>query len=126
MIPEGSESIISITSPGSKPADLNDGWQSILRIQFDDVDPDEMTIGEFEADLLEISEIQAKEILFTKALLNKYIADYTDQPIDKIAADTDRDFFMTPYEAKDYGIIDEVIQTKTSHIPLPAMPSLRS
>lgn len=71
-------------------------------------------------------EIQAKEILFTKALLNKYMADYTEQPIEKIAADTDRDFFMTPYEAKDYGIIDEVIQTKTSHIPLPAMPSLRS
>lgn len=52
-------------------------------------------------------EIQAKEILFTKALLNKYIADYTDQPIEKIEEDCDRDFFMTPYEALDYGIIDE-------------------
>jgi ATP-dependent Clp protease, protease subunit len=52
-------------------------------------------------------EIQAKEILFTKALLNKYIADYTDQPVDKIEEDCDRDFFMTPYEALDYGIIDE-------------------
>ena len=71
-------------------------------------------------------EIQAKEILFTKSLLNKYIADYCDQPIDKIAEDTDRDFYMTPYEALDYGIIDEVIKTKTSHIPLPSMPSLRS
>ena len=69
-------------------------------------------------------EIQAKEILFTKALLNKFIADYTDQPIEKVAQDCDRDFFMTPYEALDYGIIDEVIKTKTSHIPLPAMPSL--
>ena len=69
-------------------------------------------------------EIQAKEILFTKALLNKYMADYTQQDIDKIAQDTDRDFFMTPYEAKEYGIIDQVIQTKTSHIPLPPMPSL--
>jgi len=40
-------------------------------------------------------EIQAKEILFTKALLNKYIADYTDQPVEKIEEDCDRDFFMT-------------------------------
>merc|ERR1712183_1069723 len=71
-------------------------------------------------------EIQAKEILFIKACLNKYMADYCDQPIDKIAEDTDRDFFMTPGEALDYGLIDEVIKTKTSHIPLPAMPSLRA
>lgn len=70
--------------------------------------------------------LRAKEILFTKASLNKFMADYCDQPVEKIAADTDRDFFMTPYEALDYGLIDEVIQTKTSHIPLPAMPSLRS
>jgi ATP-dependent Clp protease protease subunit len=69
-------------------------------------------------------EIQAKEILFVKACLNKYMAEYTDQTVEKIAEDTDRDFFMTPYEALDYGIIDEVIKTKTSHIPVPAMPSL--
>ena len=69
-------------------------------------------------------EIQAKEILFVKACLNKYMADYTGQEVEKIADDTDRDFFMTPYEAEDYGIIDEVITTKTSHIPVPAMPSL--
>ena len=43
---------------------------------------------------------------------------------EKIAEDTDGDFFMTPYEALDYGIIDEVVKTKTSHIPYPAMPSL--
>lgn len=70
------------------------------------------------------TDAQAKEILFTKALLNKYIADYTGQPVDKVEADCDRDFFMTPQEALDYGIIDEVIQTKTSHIPMPGMPSL--
>ena len=70
-------------------------------------------------------EIQAKEILFTKACLNQYMANYCDQPVEKIAEDTDRDFFMTPYEALDYGIIDEVIKTKTSHIPLPSMPSLK-
>ncbi|KAG5176723.1 Clp protease proteolytic subunit /Translocation-enhancing protein tepa [Tribonema minus] len=70
-------------------------------------------------------EIQAKEILFIKSLLNRYMADYTDQPVEKIEEDTDRDFFMTPYEALEYGLIDEVITTKTSHLPLPAMPSLR-
>jgi len=69
-------------------------------------------------------EIQAKEILFVKACLNKYMAEYCGQTEEKIAEDTDRDFFMTPYEALDYGIIDEVIKTKTSHIPVPAMPSL--
>lgn len=68
---------------------------------------------------------RAKEILFTKASLNKFMADYCDQPVEKIAADTDRDFFMTPGEALDYGLIDEVLKTKTSHIPMPAMPSLR-
>merc|ERR1711966_119967 len=70
-------------------------------------------------------EIQAKEILFVKACLNKYIAQYCDQPVEKIEEDTDRDFFMTPSEALDYGIIDEVLKTKTSHVPLPAMPSLK-
>lgn len=69
-------------------------------------------------------EIQAREILFCKASLNKYIAEYTGQSVEKIAEDTDRDFFMTPYEAKDYGIIDEVIKTKTSHIPMPKMPMI--
>ena len=38
--------------------------------------------------------LQAKEILFTKALLNKFIAEYTGQPIEKIEEDCDRDFFM--------------------------------
>merc|ERR1712182_194642 len=46
-------------------------------------------------------EIQAKEILYIRALLCEYIADYTGQPVDKIE-DCDRDFFMTPEEAKDY------------------------
>jgi len=69
-------------------------------------------------------EIQAQEILFIKACLNKYISLYTGQPIEKIQDDCDRDFFMTPPEALDYGIIDEVIKTKTSHLSYPKMPSL--
>jgi len=69
-------------------------------------------------------EIQAKEILFTKACINKYMSDYTGQPIEKLAEDTDRDFYMMPDEAVVYGLIDEVIMTKTSHIKTGAMPSL--
>mmetsp|Transcript_8549 Transcript_8549/g.20202 ORF Transcript_8549/g.20202 Transcript_8549/m.20202 type:complete len:261 (+) Transcript_8549:70-852(+) len=69
-------------------------------------------------------EIQATEILFVKALLNSYMADATGQPLSKIELDTDRDFFMTPEEAADYGIIDEVIQTKKSNLPKPAKPVL--
>ncbi|KAK1733192.1 ATP-dependent Clp protease proteolytic subunit [Skeletonema marinoi] len=57
-------------------------------------------------------EIQAKEILFIR------------EPKDKIEADCDRDFFMTAEEAVDYGIIDEMITTKTSHITKPPMPIL--
>jgi len=71
-------------------------------------------------------EIQALEILYTKSLLNQYMAAYTGQEIEKLAEDTDRDFFMTPLEALDYGIIDEVIKTKTSHIVMPKMPQLKA
>jgi len=67
-------------------------------------------------------EIQAKEILFVRAQINAYIADFTDQPVDKIEEDCDRDFFMTPVQAADYGLIDEVIKTKTDHIKMPPMP----
>ena len=69
-------------------------------------------------------EIQAKEILYIREVLNTFIAEYTDQPKDKIEEDCDRDFFMTPEEAQEYGIIDEVIKTKTSHIAKPPMPEL--
>merc|ERR1711968_68178 len=68
-------------------------------------------------------EIQAKEILFIRALLCEYIADYTGQPVEKIEDDCDRDFFMTPEEAKDYGIIDEVLSSKV-RVPNPARPEL--
>jgi ATP-dependent Clp endopeptidase proteolytic subunit ClpP len=68
-------------------------------------------------------EIQAKEILFIRALLCEYIADYTGQPVEKIEDDCDRDFFMTPEEAKDYGIIDEVLSSKI-RVPTPARPEL--
>ena len=54
-------------------------------------------------------EIQAKEILYQKNELNKILAKNTGQNIKKIQSDTDRDFFMSAKEAKDYGIIDDVL-----------------
>ncbi len=54
-------------------------------------------------------EIQAKEILYHKNTLNKLLAEHTDQPLDQIEADTERDFFMSAEEAKNYGLIDKVI-----------------
>lgn len=54
-------------------------------------------------------EIYAKEILNTREALNKMLADHTGQPLDRIEHDTDRNFFMSANEAKEYGIVDEVI-----------------
>tara|TARA_B100000131_G_scaffold181496_1_gene175188 strand:+ start:2765 stop:3352 length:588 start_codon:yes stop_codon:yes gene_type:complete len=54
-------------------------------------------------------EIQAKEILRIKEVLNDILAERTGQPLKKIVKDTDRDFFMSAPEAKKYGIIDDVI-----------------
>ncbi len=53
--------------------------------------------------------IHAKEILRTKEELNKILAFHTGQPVEKIQQDSDRDYFMSAQEAKDYGLIDEVI-----------------
>lgn len=54
-------------------------------------------------------EIQAKEILYLKQTLNDLLAHHTGQPLDKIQADTERDFFMSAAQSKDYGLIDQVI-----------------
>ena len=54
-------------------------------------------------------EIQAKEILWIKAHLNSLLSKHTGQPIETIERDTDRDNFMSPQEAKDYGMIDTVL-----------------
>jgi ATP-dependent Clp protease protease subunit len=54
-------------------------------------------------------EIQAQEILRTRETLNKILALHTGQPIERIAKDTDRDFYMTAEEAKAYGIVDEIL-----------------
>ena len=55
-------------------------------------------------------EIQAKEILFLKKTLNSLLAEHTGQPIEKINEDTERDYFLSPTEAVEYGLIDKVIK----------------
>jgi ATP-dependent Clp protease, protease subunit len=57
-------------------------------------------------------EIEAKEILRIKKLLNQIMADRTGQPLEKIEKDTDRDYFMSSEEAKEYGLIDMVIEER--------------
>jgi len=57
-------------------------------------------------------EIQAKEALRLKARLNDILAKHTRQPIERIEKDSDRDYFMGPGEAKEYGLIDEVFSHK--------------
>jgi ATP-dependent Clp protease protease subunit len=54
-------------------------------------------------------EIEAREILRMKDMLNQSMADMTGQPLEKIAKDTDRDYFLSAAEAKEYGLIDRVI-----------------
>jgi ATP-dependent Clp protease, protease subunit len=58
--------------------------------------------------------IQAKEILYIKGKLNDLLAQHTGQPLEKIQEDTDRDFYMSAVEAKDYGLIDTVIDRRVS------------
>jgi ATP-dependent Clp protease protease subunit len=57
-------------------------------------------------------EIQAKEITRSRQLLERLISQHTGQSIDKVAKDTDRDFILTAEEAKEYGVIDEIITTR--------------
>ena len=54
-------------------------------------------------------EIHARDILRTKDQMNRILAERTGQPLEKIQRDTERDYFLTADEAKDYGLIDEVI-----------------
>jgi ATP-dependent Clp protease protease subunit len=57
-------------------------------------------------------EIHAREILKTREQLNRIYADRTGQPLDKITADMERDYYMSPEEAKAYGLIDQVLEKR--------------
>jgi len=58
-------------------------------------------------------EIHAKEILRMRTSLNKILSEHARQPVDRIEKDVERDYIMTAAQAKDYGIIDEVISKRT-------------
>ncbi|MEN9519960.1 MAG: ATP-dependent Clp protease proteolytic subunit ClpP [Cyanobacteriota bacterium] len=68
-------------------------------------------------------EIQAKEILYLKQKLNGHLADHTGQPLSKIEEDTERDFFMSAEECKEYGLIDQVIARRPSATNPPELVS---
>jgi ATP-dependent Clp protease protease subunit len=68
-------------------------------------------MGGFQGQATDI-DIQAREILRIKAKLNEILAKHTRQPLERIQKDTERDYFMGAGEAKEYGIIDEVIVHK--------------
>ena len=57
-------------------------------------------------------EIHARDILKTRDQLNRILAERTGQPLDKIARDTERDYYLNAEEAKDYGLVDEVISKR--------------
>jgi ATP-dependent Clp protease protease subunit len=67
-------------------------------------------MGGFQGQATDI-EIHAREILKMKESLNSILSNHTSQPLEKIQADTERDFFMSGQEAKEYGIVDEVINS---------------
>ena len=68
-------------------------------------------LGGFQGQASDI-EIHAREILFIRERLNKVLADHTGQPLDVIARDTDRDRFMSGAEAVEYGLIDQVLESR--------------
>lgn len=76
-------------------------------------------IGGAQGQAVEI-DIQAKEILYIKKRLNTLLAEHTGQPYDRIAEDTERDFYMSAEDAKDYGLIDQVISRP--ELPDPTIP----
>jgi ATP-dependent Clp protease protease subunit len=72
-------------------------------------------------------QIQAKEILRMREELNRIISRHTSQPLERVEKDSDRDFFMSPEEAKTYGLVDEVIfyrdvakKSAGGELPVPA------
>jgi len=68
-------------------------------------------MGGFQGQASDIA-IHAKEILFTKQRLNEMMSKHTGQPIERIERDSDRDNFLSATEAKEYGIIDKVLDSR--------------
>ncbi len=74
-------------------------------------------LGGFQGQATDI-EIQAKEILKIKEQINNLLSHHSGQTMEKVEKDSDRDFFMSPEQAKSYGLIDEVIKDKQSFVNL--------
>lgn len=74
-------------------------------------------MGGFQGQATDV-DIQAKEILRMREELNNILVEHTGRPYEQINRDTDRDFFMSGQQAKDYGLIDEVIATRGVDRPL--------
>ena len=70
-------------------------------------------MGGFQGQASDI-EIQSREIQRMKKMLNQILAKHTGQPLETIAKDSDRDYFMTPEEAVAYGLVDEVVTRKAT------------
>ena len=72
-------------------------------------------LGGFQGQATDI-DIQAREILRLKEELNQILSDLTGQPLSKIMNDTERDYFMTGQQAKEYGLIDDIVVKKLSSV----------
>ena len=68
-------------------------------------------MGGFQGQATDV-DIQAREILRLREELNRILMEHTGKPLDQIERDTERDFYMSGWQAKDYGIVDEVITTR--------------
>ncbi|MDP9169384.1 MAG: ATP-dependent Clp protease proteolytic subunit, partial [Acidobacteriota bacterium] len=68
-------------------------------------------------------DIYAKEILRMREILNKILADASNQTVERVARDVDRDYIMSPDQAVDYGIIDRVISSRDSAPPVVSKPA---
>ncbi len=75
-------------------------------------------LGGFQGQASDIA-IHAQEIIGIKDKMNRLLAEHTGQPLDRVAKDTDRDFFMSAQEAKDYGIVDSVLDKRPSSVENP-------
>ena len=64
-------------------------------------------------------EIQAAEILYLRERLNALLADHTGQPVERVERDVERDYFMSAEQAREYGLIDRILETRTSPVPAP-------
>jgi ATP-dependent Clp protease protease subunit len=78
-------------------------------------------LGGFQGQATDV-DIQAREILRLREELNEIMAQHTGQPIDRINRDTERDFYMSGQQAKEYGLVDDVITQRDAGVLFPARP----